>query len=211
MPRATQILRKSRKVVEDLNLLKVLQSEISHELSSNSFQDENNGSLGDFVLDWNSSRSQDVVLRRKSESGEEVAVSALLSQKTYDTEGIFPRKLLMKVCVKRPGLSSILQFDCGVSEKGVCRSDFKIRSAYFLQSTTVPGSSIYRGPLFSSLEPQLQDALKEYLVARGIREDLTNFLLLTLHKKEQGQYLDWLQKLESFVSKDERLYSAAAG
>lgn len=112
------------------------------------FQDENNGSLGDFVLEWNSSRSQDVVLRRKSESGEEVAVSALLSQKTYDTEGIFPRKLLMKVCVKRPGLSSILQFDCGVSEKGVRRSDFKICSAYFLQSTTVPGSSIYRGPLF---------------------------------------------------------------
>ncbi|KAA3479872.1 Mitochondrial acidic MAM33 [Gossypium australe] len=60
-----------------------------------------------------------------------------------------------------------------------------------------------------SLEPQLQDALKEYLVARGIREDLTNFLLLTLHKKEQGQYLDWLRKLESFVAKDERLFSAA--
>ena len=56
--------------------------------------------------------------------------------------------------------------------------------------------------LYSSLDPQLQDALKEYLVARGIRENLTNFLLLALHKKEQGQYLDWLQKLESFVATD---------
>ncbi|KAE8711010.1 laccase-11 [Hibiscus syriacus] len=202
MPRATQILRQSRKAVEDLNLLKVLRSEISQELSSNSFQDEQNGSLGDFVLEWNSSQSQDVVLRRKGESGEEVAVSALLSRETYYTEGIFPRKVLMKVCVKKPGLSSILQFHCGVFEKGVRRSDFNIHGAY-LQSMTIPTSSVYRGPSFSTLDPQLQDELKEYLVARGIGEDLTNFLLLTLHKKEECQYLDWLQKLESFVAKDE--------
>ncbi|KAL1107760.1 hypothetical protein V6Z11_D03G068400 [Gossypium hirsutum] len=104
MPRATQILRKSRKVVEDLNLLKVLQSEISHELSSNSFQDESIGSLGDFVLDWNSSRSQDVVLRRKSESGEEVAVSALLSQKTYDTEGLTSKSVVLIFFNQQPFL-----------------------------------------------------------------------------------------------------------
>ncbi|GMI65871.1 hypothetical protein like AT2G41600 [Hibiscus trionum] len=202
MPRATQILSKSRKAVEDLQLLKLVQSEISHELSSNSFQDEQIGSLGDFVLDWNSSQSQDVVLLRKGESGEEVAVSALLSQETYYTGGIFPRKVLMNVCVKKPGLSSMLQFHCGLSEKGVRKSDFNILGTYYLQSTTVPSSSVYRGPSFSTLDPQLQYALKEYLVSRGIGEDLTNFLLLTLHKKEQGQYLDWLRKLESFVARD---------
>ncbi|XVE95909.1 hypothetical protein REPUB_Repub02eG0176000 [Reevesia pubescens] len=183
MWRATQILSKSCKVVEDLNLLQILQSEISHELSSYPFKD--------------------VVLWRKSESGEEVAVSALLGPEIYDSKGKFPREVLMKVCVKKPGLSSMLQFDCGVSEKGVHRSDFNIYNAYYLQSSTIPCSSVYRGPLFSSLDPQLQDALKEYLVARGIGENLTNFLLLTLHKNEQAQYLDWLQKLESFVVKDE--------
>ncbi|EOY09202.1 JHL06B08.3 protein, putative [Theobroma cacao] len=203
MTRATQILREGRKALEDFNLLKVLQSEISHELSSNSFQDIKSGSLGDFVLDWNSAQSHDVVLRRKSESGEEVAVSALLGQETRDSEGKFPREVLMKVCVRKPGLSSMLQFDCGVSEKDVHRSDFNIHSAYYLQSSTIPNSSIYRGPSFSSLDPQLQDAFKEYLLARGIGENLTNFLLLTLHKKEQGQYVNWLQILESFVAKDE--------
>ncbi|XWS59093.1 hypothetical protein CRYUN_Cryun08bG0092400 [Craigia yunnanensis] len=202
MPRATQILRKSRKVVEDLHLLKVLQSEISHELTFNSFQDKKSSSLGDFVLEWNSFKARDVVLRRKSESGEEIIVSALLGQETYDSEGNFPREVLMKVCVRKPGLSSMLQFDCGVYEKGVHRSHFNIHSAYYLQSSTIPSSSVYRGPFFSSLEPQLQDAFKEYLLARGIGENLTNFLLLTLHKKEQGQYLDWLQKLESFVATD---------
>lgn len=183
-------------------MLKLLQSEISHELTSHYFQDKESGSQGDFVLEWNSPQSEDVVLRRKNESGEEIAVSALLGQETYDSEGKFPREVLMKVCVRKPGLSSILQFDCGVSEKDVNRSDFNIRSAYYLQSATVPSSSIYRGPSLSTLDPNLQDALKEYLVARGIGENLTNFLLLTLHKKEQGQYLDWLRKLESIVATD---------
>lgn len=111
-------------------------------------QDIKSGSLGDFVLDWNSAQSHDVVLRRKSESGEEVAVSALLGQETRDSEGKFPREVLMKVCVRKPGLSSMLQFDCGVSEKDVHRSDFNIHSAYYLQSSTIPNSSIYRGPSF---------------------------------------------------------------
>ncbi|XVE95910.1 hypothetical protein REPUB_Repub02eG0176000 [Reevesia pubescens] len=128
MWRATQILSKSCKVVEDLNLLQILQSEISHELSSYPFKD--------------------VVLWRKSESGEEVAVSALLGPEIYDSKGKFPREVLMKVCVKKPGLSSMLQFDCGVSEKGVHRSDFNIYNAYYLQSSTIPCSSVYRGPLF---------------------------------------------------------------
>ncbi|KAJ0099165.1 hypothetical protein Patl1_20456 [Pistacia atlantica] len=54
-----------------------------------------------------------------------------------------------------------------------------------------------------TLDRQLQGALKEYLVARGIGESLTNFLLLHLHKKEQGQYVNWLRKLESLVAKGE--------
>lgn len=53
----------------------------------------------------------------------------------------------------------------------------------------------------SSLDPQLQDSLKEYLVSKGIGESLTNFLLLHLHKKEQVQYVNWLQKLESSLTK----------
>ena len=57
--------------------------------------------------------------------------------------------------------------------------------------------------MYSTLDPQLQDALKKYLVAKGVGESLTNFLILHLHKKEQGQYVNWLQKLESSVAKSE--------
>ncbi|XP_044467643.1 uncharacterized protein LOC123197408 isoform X2 [Mangifera indica] len=166
-------------------------------------KDIQNGPLGGFILEYDAPLSQDVVLRRKFESGDEIAVSAMLGQETFVREGIFPREVLMKVCVKKQGLSSILQFDCGVSEMDNGRSEFDIHNACYLESAYCPHPSVYRGPLFSTLDPRLQDALKEYLVARGIGESLTNFLLLHLHKKEQGQYVNWLQKLESLVAKGE--------
>lgn len=55
----------------------------------------------------------------------------------------------------------------------------------------------------SDLDPQLQDAFKDYFLSKGIGESLTNFLLLHLHKKEHGQYVNWLKKLESSVAKVE--------
>ncbi|GMY19042.1 mitochondrial acidic protein mam33 [Fagus crenata] len=203
MPRVTPILRKARKALQDLDLLKVLQSEITHELSSTPFQNSLSGSLGEFSVEWDSPQSQDVVLRRKCESGEEVAVSALLGPVTNVKEGVFPRDVLMKVCLKKPGMSSMLQFDCGVFDRGDEGSEFDIHNAYYIPSSSRVDPSDYRGPLFSTLDPQLQDALKKYLVAKGVGESLTNFLILHLHKKEQGQYVNWLQKLESSVAKSE--------
>ncbi|KAK6945262.1 Mitochondrial glycoprotein [Dillenia turbinata] len=210
MARISTVLRRSSKALKDCNLHKVLQSEIQHELSSHLYQHVQSGSLGDFSLEWDSTRSQDVVLRRKSVSGEEVAVSALLGPAIYRQEGILPREVLMKVCIRKPRLSSLLQFDCGVYNKGDGRSDFDIRKAFYLQVSTSLDPSVYRGPLFSDLDPSLQDALKEYLFAKGVGEYLTNFLLAHLHKKEQDQYVNWLQKLNAMVTDGEDIQQAAS-
>lgn len=110
-------------------------------------QDTQSGLLGDFKVEYDAPQSQDVVLRKKCESGEEVAVSALLGPETGAREPMFARELLMKVCVKKPGCSSILQFDCGVTEN-LDRSNFDIHNAYYLRSSTCTQPSIYRGPLF---------------------------------------------------------------
>ncbi|XP_059595318.1 uncharacterized protein LOC100246864 isoform X1 [Vitis vinifera] len=149
MRRVNGILRQSQKALQDLDLLKVLQSEIRHEQSHDRFQNYQGGNPGDFVVDWDSPASQDVVLRRKCESGEEVAVSALLSPITFrNEEGSFPRDLLMKVCVKKPGLSPVLQFDCGVFSKDHERLEFNIHSAYYIPSPACLNPSAYRGPSF---------------------------------------------------------------
>ncbi|KAM5558702.1 hypothetical protein ABKV19_020404 [Rosa sericea] len=206
MRKVGNLVRKGCKAVQDLNLVKLLQSEIQHELSSNHYPTSRSSSLGDFVVEWDSPQSKDVVLRRKLESGEEVAVSAMLgpfSDTTDREEYLYPRDVVMKVCVKKPGLSSILQFDCEIFEQDGIGSLFAIWEFYYIQSPARIGPSVYRGPSFSYVDIKLHRALKEYLEAKGIGEELTNFLLHHLHKKEQGQYVNWLQKLESFVAKPE--------
>ncbi|KAI3415188.1 uncharacterized protein J3R85_015368 [Psidium guajava] len=188
MQRLNSVLRQGQKAIVDLGLLTVLRSEIAHELSSNRFQNDQIGDLGDFLVDWDAPESEDVLLRRKCESGEEVAVSALLGPQMYGKEGMFPREVLMKVCVKKPGLNSILQFDCDVCSGTDSGSEFHLRGAYYLPSPALWHRSLYKGPLFSTLDHDLQDKLKEYLVAKGIGRGLTDFLLLYMHRKEQNQY-----------------------
>ncbi|PKI42845.1 hypothetical protein CRG98_036643 [Punica granatum] len=199
MPKATAILRQCRRAIEDQQLLKVLKSEIAYELSSDRFKDHAINPPVGFVMEWDAPQSQDVLLRRKCETGEEIAVSAMLGPVILETECVFPREVSMKVSLKNPDLPSVLQFDCGVFAKSVEGSEIDIRSAYFLQSPTAWGPSIYKGPPLETLD-LFQSKLLEFLVAKGVGSDLTDFLLFYLHKKEQDQYVKWLQKLESIIA-----------
>ncbi|XP_050382548.1 mitochondrial acidic protein MAM33 isoform X2 [Argentina anserina] len=205
MQKVRGLVQKGAKAVEDLNLLKLLQSEIQHELSSDPFPKSRSISLGDFVLEWDSPQTQDVFLRRKMECGEEVAVSAKLAPLS-DTPGreklMYPRDVMMKICVKKPGLSSILQFDCEVWENDGLGSGFEISEIYLFPSPARIGPNVYRGRPSYYLGIDTHPELDKYLAAKGIGEELTNFLLHHLHKKEQDQYVNWLQKLESFVAKE---------
>ncbi|CAH2058508.1 unnamed protein product [Thlaspi arvense] len=206
MRKVNTLLKRGLKFVEDNVLLKILQSEIRHEVSNPRFQGAETGNLGDFKLDWDTSESQDIVLRRQLDSGEEVVVSALLQQKPIEEAGTaFPRRALAKVCIRKPGLSSIMQFDCSVSETASRSSVFDIERAYLFRSLVSSPSSIYGEHLFRTLDPKLQDALKQYLTSKGISEGLTNFLLCHLNKKEQDQYVNWLRKLESTMSRSVKL------
>ncbi|GAB2267058.1 hypothetical protein Dimus_002040 [Dionaea muscipula] len=200
MMKSTNILRRGVEAIKDLGLLKVLRSEISHELSANRFQNYQHGSLGGFSIESDLPHSQDIFLRKKCQTGEEVAISALLSLESRQESGL-PWDLQMKVCIKKPGLGSIMQFDCGVRSRSNSSSEFSILGAYYLPipSTASLSPSDYRGPSFSTLDPQLQLALKSYLEDKGIEGSLTNFLLLHLHKKEQNQYVEWLKKIETLV------------
>ncbi|KAF6151057.1 hypothetical protein GIB67_042392 [Kingdonia uniflora] len=332
------LLKRSYSAARNTTLIKILQSEIKHEQTLNPFQSQQQhhkyGKLGDFILDYDNSRTQDIVLRRKfNDGGEEIALSALLGPIEDDS---VTRNVLMKVCVSKPKLRSLLQFDCVVygkkGESGDGGSDFEVENAYYLPSLTCLGPEIYKGPSFSddeptstiekllgfrqeeekrdgketllqfeytgvaaytiegvglvvnsedlvdnevmgpnpprvrhegiegkdedyhrktacetnvygckinqreerkvleiakcdqnrgvhhgkesgkgrdepekensSLDPQLQDKFKNYLIARGVGEDLTNFLLLHLRKKENGQYVNWLCKVETLLTED---------
>lgn len=111
-------------------------------------QNVQSGSIGEFVVDSDSPHSKDVVLRRKCDSGEELALSAILGPPNYEKDLVFVRDVFMKVCIKKPALSSILQFDCKVYQETDKSSEFDINNAYYLRSPTSISSSMYRGPLF---------------------------------------------------------------
>ncbi|XP_051138568.1 mitochondrial acidic protein MAM33 [Andrographis paniculata] len=202
MPRATQILRRAHRAIEDFDLLKILESELNHELSTMRYQVDKTGSFGDFVVQYDSPQTQDVLLRKKCPSGEEVAVSALLGQNTIEEDNHLPKEALMKVCIMKPGLSSVLQFDCVTANKGDCETEVDIQSAHYIPSPScLDSSSFYKGPVYSDLDPVLQQELKKYLAARGIEENFASSLLLHLHKKEQNQYMNWLQKLKDMMAR----------
>lgn len=106
-------------------------------------------------MEWDSPQSQDVVLRKKCSSGEEVAISALLGREAFQVDSRLPREALLKVCVKKPGLSSILQFDCiAASNKRGSEPGLEIQNAHYFLSSLSIDSNIYRGPLFRY--PQLE-------------------------------------------------------
>ncbi|CAN6835881.1 unnamed protein product [Brassica oleracea var. botrytis] len=199
--KVNSLLKRGLKVVGDGMLLNIIQSELRHEISNPRFLVVETGKLGGFELDWDSPGNRDVVLRRRFDSGEEVVVSALLQQEPIDDDAddiAFPRGAMAKVCISKPSLRSVLQFDCRVLETGRGSSDFEIERAFYIRSLC--GSSPNGGEFFSTLDPRLQDALKQYLTSKGISEGLTNYILCHLNKKEQEQYVNWLRKLESTVS-----------
>uniref|UniRef100_A0A7N0U6L7 Mitochondrial glycoprotein n=1 Tax=Kalanchoe fedtschenkoi TaxID=63787 RepID=A0A7N0U6L7_KALFE len=196
MVRARQALRSG------CDLLKILRSEISQEVAADRFNVQSlSGSIDQFAIEHDSGDSQDVVLRRKSDSGEEVVVSALLSREVVSSDedsNVLPREALMKVCVRKPGLSSILQFNCGVFHH-LNGPEMYLSDVFLLPSAATVGS-VYKGPDYETLDTELQKRLLGFLKERGIDEGFSSWLLHYLHRKEQGQYVNWLQKIESFVA-----------
>ena len=58
---------------------------------------------------------------------------------------------------------------------------------------------MYTGPVFDELDDAVQEALYAYLEERGITPEIGEYLLHLIHDKEQREYMDWLDKMTSFL------------
>lgn len=96
-----------------------------------------------------------MVLRRRCESGEEVAVSALLGAESSNENVKFPREAFMKVGVKKPGLSSVLEFDCVATAQAGDVCNFEIQNVNYIPSSALD-SSAFKGPSFRYFCPLKQ-------------------------------------------------------
>lgn len=57
----------------------------------------------------------------------------------------------------------------------------------------------YAGPDFTNLAEELQEAINQYLLSRGINGELAEFILAYAGVKENNEYLDWLVDLKEFT------------
>mmetsp|Transcript_26111 Transcript_26111/g.34300 ORF Transcript_26111/g.34300 Transcript_26111/m.34300 type:complete len:254 (-) Transcript_26111:191-952(-) len=60
---------------------------------------------------------------------------------------------------------------------------------------------LYEGPEFDELDPSLQEAFIQYLEERGINSNLGAWVVMYADYKEQREYMNWLEKVQSFVEK----------
>jgi len=61
-------------------------------------------------------------------------------------------------------------------------------------------SKSYKGPLFESLEPVLQEAFDEVLHSWGINPDMVDFIEASCQYYNNAEYIRWLLNINDFIS-----------
>ena len=80
-------------------------------------------------------------------------------------------------------------------------TEIAIKNENFSEKPSLSVHETYSGPQFYQLDDDLQAAFYEYLRARSIDEDLSYFIVEHSQRREQKEYLRWLELLHSFTAK----------
>ncbi|OVA00280.1 Mitochondrial glycoprotein [Macleaya cordata] len=92
--------------------------------------------------------------------------------------------------------------NCGVLEF-VCSAwpdCLDIQKVFMLRRNGVPASP-YMGPDFKDLDDELQTSLQEFMEARGVNDELAEFLHEYMMNKDKTEFIRWMGKVKSFVEK----------
>ena len=58
----------------------------------------------------------------------------------------------------------------------------------------------YQGPRFSDLDESVQTEFENYLAAKGIDDELADFIISYSEFKEENEYRSWLSSLTKFLN-----------
>ncbi|XP_024390704.1 uncharacterized protein At2g39795, mitochondrial [Physcomitrium patens] len=187
---------------QDSGLLRILGDEISHE------EEEYEAPRGlargppqPFKLEDKPGKLE--VTLRRSYGQEDIALTAMFQPgmgvegEDYEEDEEVPEQnaVHLTVSITKGPDSPVLEFGCVIQ-----KNDFQIGHVHFVEEKNAKEPN-FDGPDFSQLDEQLQRQFKRYLDARGINEDLSNYLLDLLEDKEQREYQRWLRNVESFIRK----------
>ncbi|CAN6647829.1 mitochondrial acidic protein Mam33p [Trichomonascus vanleenenianus] len=57
----------------------------------------------------------------------------------------------------------------------------------------------YQGPIFSTLDPNVQSGIERYLEARGVNSEMASFIVEYAAARENKEYIRWLKQLQKVV------------
>lgn len=105
--------------------------------------------------------------------------------------------ILFEVAVQKGG--ETVEFACVAGETLQIRNVSHMPAG--ARDNTEDDLDVYGGPRFEDLEEEVQQGFYDYLAARKIDDDFSHFVLSYSRKKEQDEYMNWLNGLSKFTAK----------
>ncbi|CAA0816433.1 Mitochondrial glycoprotein family protein [Striga hermonthica] len=180
------------------NILRLIRSEIQYELDR-SPSSEPIPKFNSFMVDERPGE-QWIRLTRKFGGKEEIKVEvtmfddSLPTKKDDDSEDVTLHITLI-IDIFKGEDTKVLEFVCSAWPDSI-----EIRNV-FTRGHDRMNDQPYVGPAFKELDDKLQDALYDFLEARGIDDKLAEFLHRHMRHKDKNEYLRWMENVKSFIQK----------
>ncbi|KAJ7534481.1 hypothetical protein O6H91_02G049300 [Diphasiastrum complanatum] len=197
------MVRSMSSASSDSGLLRVLKSEIEHEAEQEKSQEVDKPPKPFTLQD--KPGTQEIILRR-SYGSEDIAITCVLQTDPYanpaeeegaeegdDEQQFSPESVHMNVSISKGGDKPVLEIGCVTTG-----DDVTIDKVAYVENGS-DKELIYDGPEFVELDEELQKQFQRFLEARGINEDLCDFLMKFMPEKERQEYVRWLKNVEAFV------------
>ncbi|XP_057794935.1 uncharacterized protein At2g39795, mitochondrial-like [Salvia miltiorrhiza] len=201
----TQFLTPTRNYVNDMrksafegNIARLIRSEIQYEL------DHSPPSVP--IPEFNSFKvdelpgEQWIRLSRKFGEDEEIKIEVTMfdgsvPMKMHDDKEDVKLHVTLIVDVMKGKDGDILEFVC--SGWPGC---IEIRNVFIRGQGRLKGRP-YMGPQFKELDDELQDSLYDFLEARGVDDELAEFLHAYMRYKDKNEYIRWMESMKTYIQK----------
>lgn len=125
----------------------------------------------------------------------------------FKEDGIESLLCNVRVVIERPGDNNGLFLNLFIQSLDpsflVDSISYKSNVSKYLSEEVEQGEFInkvqYQGPRFSDLDESVQTGFENYLEAKGINEDLAEFIMAYSEFKEENEYRNWLSDLNKYV------------
>ncbi|KAG6532592.1 uncharacterized protein At2g39795, mitochondrial-like [Zingiber officinale] len=210
-PRAAFFSSNAMKPTSDVNLLRVIDSEIKCAKESEDHDRVEEIPVG-FPFEIQDDKGMNTVTLKRNYHGESVEVIVSMpslvtgeepdnqpdnDEEDDDQEERPSQSSIPLTVIVSKGKGPSLEFSCAAYPDEVTIDSMSVRE----NKESDDEMLAYEGPDFNDLDENLQKAFHKYLEIRGISPLTTNFLHEYMINKDGREYLLWLNNLKQFIQK----------